>query len=510
MATRPIVRDPHGTGCSCPAASGSHGDNASRPGARGIIARLAAAALLAGIQATCAQGESTPQGTAPVQQTPDASTSEESGPQDASAPVDSGPDAVSFDAPEEDPDAEWCGGDATKAELVPLGLYLMLDRSESMLHKTASGTSKWDAVRQALGSFVSDDSTTNLHLALQYFPYLYPEAPATCTHDDDCQGRGPCVTPHICSNRYFAGEIVACKTADDCVYGGDVGECKPQGQCEGQVGLVCLPEFEMVCSDGSSECKQQPAECAGRQSCDSQAYANPEIEIAPRADVSQDIINSIGACAPTGATPTGPALQGALSYLEGWHQAHPDSQPAVVLITDGLPTDCSPTSIQDIAALAEQAAPAITTYVIGVFDDEMAQTAQQNLDQIAAAGGTSTAFIISTSQNVAQEFTQALASIRRATIACEYTIPEPTSGTLQYDKVNVEYAAGEEPRTTIPYVASSSACDDDQGGWYYDQDPQEGGTPTRIILCEQSCQMLQGHEKTVVSIRLGCPTVVIK
>lgn len=428
---------------------------------------------------------------------------------DASASADGAADSVApHDAVWSEADAVGCGGEVSAAQLVPLDLYIMLDASGSMSREVSGTLTKWEAVRQALDTFTSDTSTQSLNLGLQLFPLMKAGVPATCTSTTECNGFGPCVQPKICDNHYFAGNVVACSTPDDCVSGQDTGNCLPQGACAGDANLVCLPEFEAVCKNNLGECSAVPAFCAGRQSCDVSDYATPAVPMGPRADVAGGIMSAIAGRTPDGATPTGPALQGGISYLEQWLSTHTNERGAVVLVTDGLPTDCSPVDIDEVASIAQAAAPHVITYVIGVFEDEQAQVAQQNLDSIAAAGQTGDAFIVTTSQDVTAQFVAQLASIRAHSIACEYAIPEPTEGDFHPNLVNVEYAPGDGSSETISYVGSEDGCGADTGGWYYDVAPEDGGTPTQIRLCGMSCHAIQGNPDGAVSIRLGCPTIV--
>jgi len=232
--------------------------------------------------------------------------------------------------------------------------------------------------------------------------------------------------------------------------------------------------------------------------------------MAPQASVASSILSSLEEVSPEGATPTDPAIAGALEYANSWGADHSQHKVAVVLVTDGLPTECGSTDIDSIAERARAEAPDILTFVIGVFEAELAQTAQTNLDALAKAGGTETALIVSTSSSVAQEIGLALASVRESAIACEYEIPEPTSGPLDYDFVNVEFTrggVGQEP-TLLPYVESASGCNTVTAGWYYDRVPSQGAPPSLIRLCPQTCAFLQGDESATVRILLGCRTVL--
>src|SRR6185369_1503519 len=69
-------------------------------------------------------------------------------------------------------DGSACAAEVRRGELLPLDLYIMLDRSASMNAVTGSGATKWDAVTSALRGFVEDDRSAGLGVGLQYFPLL--------------------------------------------------------------------------------------------------------------------------------------------------------------------------------------------------------------------------------------------------------------------------------------------------------------------------------------------------
>jgi hypothetical protein len=52
----------------------------------------------------------------------------------------------------------------------------------------------------------------------------------------------------------------------------------------------------------------------------------------------------------------------------------------------------------------------------------------------------------------------------------------------------------------LPKKNDASACDPVSGGWYYDNN----ASPTKIILCPASCQMVQADQNGKVDILLGC------
>ncbi len=110
---------------------------------------------------------------------------------------------------------EACAGETVEAELVPLDMYVMLDKSGSMADKTGmmgQGTPKWDAVTGALSSFLSDPASAGLGVGIQYFPLVAEGVPPTCSSNQQCGAFGPCVLK-TCSGQ---GVIVPCDTNQDC------------------------------------------------------------------------------------------------------------------------------------------------------------------------------------------------------------------------------------------------------------------------------------------------------
>jgi hypothetical protein len=190
----------------------------------------------------------------------------------------------------------------------------------------------------------------------------------------------------------------------------------------------------------------------------------------------------------------------------------------VVMATDGLPSECLPSDIAGVAAVAaagRMGTPSVSTFVIGVFGTrEMAQ-AQLNLDRLAAAGGTQKAFVISTGQNVTQAFQMALNNVRTAALACEYSLPaagpgaSSDGGQLDYFRVNVQFTAGSGQAATVGNVTDRAHCHPTQGGWYYDVDPATGATPRTISICDGTCAQFRNDPAGKVDILLGCKTEVI-
>jgi hypothetical protein len=399
-----------------------------------------------------------------------------------------------------------CASESRTADRVPLDMYLMLDSSLSMSDFIADGvTSKWQAVQKALTAFVNDANSAGLGVGLQYFPLLQPGVPLTCFNNAECKTGGPCNFLKACAN---ATDIVLCQTSLDC--GG--GPCDPLGACRSNMDLFCAPPRPNVYCDMQRTDPCSPVGlCLTRDICDSSAYATAAVEVAPLPAAAPGIVASLTAHMLDGSTPTGPALSGALAHAKALATANPSHRVIVVLATDGFPTECSPTAIPSIAALATagaQGTPPIATFVIGVFSPLEQASAQANLDSLAMAGTSGKAFLVNTNQDVTTGFLAALNTIRTTALTCEYGIPSSDAGRLAYNAVNVRFTSGSGQTSTIGYAGSAGACGPG-GGWYYDADPFNGGAPTKIEICPATCSSFKADAKGKVDILFGCETIPI-
>jgi len=411
-----------------------------------------------------------------------------------------------------------CAAKISTAQAIPLDMYIMLDTSGSMLDRTATQATKWDAVKLALESFLTDKASAGIGVGLQYFPLLKPNAPTTCTSNEQCgSASGPCFLK-LCYDSIPDG-LYPCESVADCPRTTVTGyrRCLPLAECTN------APYF---CPNAGQACQSDPpgqnfgtcqavteSVCLNATICDVARYATPAATIAALPGAAAGLVASIDAQTPGGDTPTGPALKGAIQQAHAWAMAHPDHRVVTVLATDGLPTQCDPDTITAVAALAGTGVsdnPSINTFVIGVFGpDDVSVDAPANLDAIAQQGGTNEAFIVDTQGDVTKQFQAALDAIRGMRLACQYQIPVPTNGgTLSYEReVNITLSSGNQ-KNFVYYVKNQAGCDASTGGWYYDIEPSVG-PPTKIIACPSTCGTFQAAPSGAsVSIELGCQTVV--
>lgn len=333
---------------------------------------------------------------------------------------------------------ETCAEETTAGEIIPLDLFIMLDRSSSM---TDAG--KWTAVVNAIQTFIGAPDASGIGVGLQFFP-VNP----TDTIPTDC-----------------------------------AGGCGLYGPC--------LPGLNVCAGSLSPD-----------TSCDPADYDTALVDIQPLPGVQSMIMSALSGTSPDGsATPTQPAMNGAVAYAVPWAQSHPDHLTFIVLATDGEPTGCTTNSISGTAALATSAAaanPSVKTFVIGV-GSELA-----SLNTIASAGGTGQAYLVDTGGNVTQGFIDALNEIR-ANALCKYRIPQPTNGTVDFTRINVRLTdpMNSANDITIPNVGTEAGCITGEHGWYYD-DPM---APTQIVLCPASCNAVT-QNNWEVDVLVGCTTIV--
>jgi CubicO group peptidase (beta-lactamase class C family) len=195
------------------------------------------------------------------------------------------------------------------------------------------------------------------------------------------------------------------------------------------------------------------------------------------------------------ATPTDPALRGAMNYARTWAMAHPDHKVVVLLVTDGEPNECNSTlqSVTQVAADGFGGTPSIPTYVLGLG------LSLTNLHTIAMAGGTGQAFIVD--PNSGSALAAAMNQIRGSALPCDYALPKNTTDPK---KVNIDFTPQGGMTTRLIYVGDAASCDPVKGGWYYDN-PQ---MPSRLIVCPQTCDMFKKDPNGRVDVVLGCDIVI--
>jgi len=102
-----------------------------------------------------------------------------------------------------------------------------------------------------------------------------------------------------------------------------------------------------------------------------------------------------------------------------------------------------------------------------------------------------------------------LESIRQSSISCDFDVPAPKDGstTINPDKTNVDYIAGDTTTITNLYRTSdgtSATCGTALNSWYFDNP----ASPKKITLCANTCDALQKDPKGSIQVVFGCDTHV--
>jgi hypothetical protein len=397
---------------------------------------------------------------------------------------------------------ESCAEEAHDGKLVPLDLLFLVDISGSM-EEAAGAQSKWVATREALQTFVKDPMSTGLGAGLLFFPP--PSKP--CAMDGECGSRD-CEQKGVCS---VPAEVATTEPA--CTRGvcTNLAPCTIYGLCA-RTGLRCTA-MGQACPGGPAGdlCMPRPKLCVDDQmaSCQPATYENAVVPIGDLPGNVGMLDATLNATTPQGGTPTTPAVKGAIAQLRARAAANPGRKPVLVLATDGVPNGCignTADAASGILADAYMGTPSVSTYVIGVFRAAQLAARKLTLDMMAAAGGTGESFVLSVGNDLSQRFLQAINQIRGTALGCEFLIPPPSKGTIDFDRVNVRYS-GPAGNEDLRYVASEDRCDPARGGWYYDVPPATG-RPTRVRLCPATCGKVKDTAGVSIQLRFGCKSKV--
>jgi hypothetical protein len=419
-------------------------------------------------------------------------------PADAGSP-DAGSGSVSVPRP-----GDQCAEEVKSANLVPVDLLLLLDASGSMAEK-AGARSRWELARDALAAFVKDDRSAGLGVGLQLFPL----------HTRTCNDDGTCFLPSPGGCRIFSACLApGAALASGTVCGAPGDPACPAGTTCTQLGRCSASGGDCVglgqpCPSGlaNDTCGARPRQCrlgpSARGSCTTADYQAPTVPILELPAGAPRLVGAMETRLPIGATQLGVALQGAMAHLRGRVQASPGRRPVLVIVSDGLPQGCVVSN--DVAPelqAASSAVPPISTYMVGVFGENEPPEVRATVERFAMAGGTGAPIIVTPNEQLTEKFLAALEQIRGAAVPCEVAIPPPTSGQIDFAKVNVRVNRTAGP-TDLLYVASRDRCEATPDGWYYDVPPATGA-PTRVHLCPGVCDRLKADARASIEVRFGC------
>jgi hypothetical protein len=132
------------------------------------------------------------------------------------------------------------------------------------------------------------------------------------------------------------------------------------------------------------------------------------------------------------------------------------------------------------------------------------EVGQQYLDLVSQSGGVSGNLCLQEFAPIFSDMAEGV--IVASELSCDYAIPAPPEGeTLDPTKVNVLYTPGGGMQQPIYNVPGGAADCGPEGGWYYD-DPE---SPTKILICPATCEVLQADTMGQVDVEFGCATQIV-
>ena len=359
-----------------------------------------------------------------------------------------------------------CAEQSHLAERVPLDLLLLLDRSRSMNQVLVGESRKWDLARQAFVDFIRAPASAPVGLGLQFFPNV--TATLACTQNGECASAGgggirqpdkACVGPSVAP-----GNLVACDGPGlaPCPAG---SACRSRGVCAHST-RNCF-DIGSACPGGLPDdtCLPRPRTCGTPMSCKAADYQNVVVPISSLADRATALMDWLRFTDTFGSTPMEAAVEGGLTYLRAHLSANPGRKAALVLATDGLPSECGVglSYVEKLLGDARTGTPAIASFVVGVLGADDGEGGRRGIGALATAGGAAP-FIVNEDGQLTQKLLEALNQIRTTALPCEFAIP-PATGALDYGKVNLRVRS-ENNVEDVLYVGRADRCDPTRGGWY--------------------------------------------
>lgn len=338
-----------------------------------------------------------------------------------------------------------------REEIKPVAIYLMLDRSSSMvgvcpLNPSTCNAQSWNQATQAISEFVSDPASATLDVALGYFPPTVTDADKTAT-GPLCTGTS-CAKPNVAMDKadHNAPKVIASLSASIPT------NMPPYNTTPTECAIRGLGAF---CKDHKARTGQK---CVGVLVTD--GY--------PGGDCSTDA-NNLATLTATAA------MEGTPIFTLGLTGADFNFLNRIAM-SGG--TDCTPNM------------------------DGNACDVSAGKDAFLGALEAIRETVVVKETRIDHETV-----ITEEPIDCEWTIPAPPMD-MQFDKdkVNVRFSATGKAARVLGHVTSKEGCEKFSDGWYFDNEDQ----PSKVLACGQACEEIKGSKGARISIELGCQTQVLQ
>jgi hypothetical protein len=223
---------------------------------------------------------------------------------------------------------------------------------------------------------------------------------------------------------------------------------------------------------------------------------------------AQTLINALNAADPLGSnTPTKAALHGLAGFTAA-NQTSGRITIAILItdgIPNSCAPDDGPT-LGSIAA-AHLAATGIRTYVIGMTGltaegfnvlEAIAAAGGAPSHTQYCSSGVNPCHFYNVGQGDSQVFIDVLEAIQKNAIGCTYSLPTTDAGIVDPNQIEVQYTpGGTGTPVDLERVNSAAACAGNS--WYYD-----GSSPPNIVLCPSTCSQVEADPQARVDILVGC------
>lgn len=341
-------------------------------------------------------------------------------------------------------------------EIKPVAIYLMLDRSSSMVGGCAfapdtCNPESWNQATQAIAKFTGDPASANINVALGYFPPIVAQTDTSAT--------GP-----LCGGSACASAAVPMGRAMDNaqpIQTSMAAATPPARPPYTNTPTSCaLRGMDAFCKDHTARTGEK---CVGVLVTDGRPTS------ACAADADAAMLAQFAADSLAGGTPIfAVGLTGAdFTFLDG--------------IAQSGGTDCS----SGMGGAAGRACDV-----------------SSGVDSFVAALNAIREKVVVTETHVETETV-----ISEEPIDCEWKIPPPPDRKkFDKDEVNVRFAATGKPDRVIGRVPAGQSCDAHPDAWRFD----DADNPTKILACPATCEEIKASPGARVSIELGCQTQVLE
>ncbi len=338
-----------------------------------------------------------------------------------------------------DPDAA-CARGKVPAQPVPLDMYVILDRSQSMREPLAyipqcevgsTEEARWCFAINALAGFFQAPTSNGMGVALGFFPHgdctwiQYPDL-------QNCCAGGAC-----------------CEGAED-----------------------ALPDVALSTLPGS----------------------------APQLVTALNTQQPLGTTTPVEAALRGMLTYTAATKTEGRSMVGilvTDGAP------NGCSTDSPGLAALVAQHLADTGIPTFFVGMTGADYDvleELAAGGGAAAHDTFCAGGISPCHFYDVGNGAPEAFVDALQQIQRSVAGCDYVAPPSSSGLADYSKLVLEYQSSTHATpVTLTQVTSEAQCTGDLA-YYIDVT----SSPPLIRLCPETCVLAQSEYAVTVDVLVGC------